>query len=80
MLQEGRFPALWRLARVLPIPKPGADYQEPKGYRPIALLNALSKLMESIINDRLSFLLERHHLLSNAQQGFRATRSTELAL
>ena len=80
LLKEGRHPAPWCLARVLPIPKPGADPHLPKGYRPIALLNTMSKLMESIINDRLMFFIEQNHLLSDAQQGFRATRSTDLAL
>lgn len=80
LLREGRHPTPWRLARVLPIPKPGSDAHLPKGYRPIALLNTLSKLMESIMNGRLLHFLERTHSLSDAQQGFRPTRSTELAL
>ena len=51
-----------------------------KGYRPIALLSVLSKVMESLMKDRMSYLLETRGLLSDSQQGFRQTRSTELAL
>ena len=80
MLQLGVHPASWKTARVLPVPKPGADLQAAKGYRPIALLNVLSKVMESLMKDRMSYVLETCNLLSNCQQGFRQTRSTELAL
>ena len=80
MLELGVHPASWKTARVLPVPKPGADLHSAKGYRPIALLNVLSKVMESLMKDRMSFLLETRNLLSDCQQGFRQTRSTELAL
>ena len=80
MLQLGVHPSSWKIARVLPVPKPGADLHAAKGYRPIALLNVLSKVMESLMKDRMSYILETHRLLSDCQQGFRQTRSTELAL
>ena len=80
MLQLGVHPASWKAARVLPVPKPGADPHAAKGYRPIALLNVLSKVLESLMTDRMSYILETRHLLSDRQQGFRQTRSTELAL
>ena len=80
MLQLGIHPASWKIARVLPVPKPGADPHAAKGYRPIALLNVLSKIMESLMKDRMSYILETRGLLSDSQQGFRQTRSTELAL
>ena len=71
---------MWWKARVLPIPKPGADPNAAKGYRPIALLSVLSKILEGLMKDRLSFILESHQNLSECQQGFRQGRSTELAL
>ena len=36
--------------------------------------------MESLMKDRMSYILETRGLLSDCQQGFRQTRSTELAL
>ena len=80
LLQEGVHPAPWRTAQVVPVPKPGGDPHTAKGYRPIALLSVLSKVMEGIIKDRLNYILESEGLLSDSQQGFRQTRSTELAL
>ena len=71
MLQLGVHPASWKTARVLPVPKPGADLHATKGYRPIALLNVMSKVMESLMKDRMSYILETHRLLNDNQQGFR---------
>ena len=80
MLQLGIHPASWKTAHVLLVLKPGADLHLAKGYRPIALLNVLSKVMESLMKDWMSYVLETRGLLSDCQHSFRQTRSTELAL
>ena len=80
MFEEGTHPAMWRVARVVPVPKPGVDPHLAKGYRPIALLSVLSKVMEGLVKDRLNHILESEHCLNDQQQGFRQGRSTELAL
>ena len=80
MLREGVHPTAWGMARVLPVPKPAGDAHAAKGYRPIALLSVLSKLLEGLVRDRLSYFLESGHHLSDCQQGFRQARSTDLAL
>lgn len=80
MLVEGVHPRMWRTAKVIPVPKPGADTHVAKGYRPIALISVLSKILEGVVKDRLSFILESGNCLSDSQQGFRQTRSTELAI
>ena len=66
----------WRLATVIPIPKPGKDHAEPTNYRPIALTSCLCKTLERMINKRLIWYLESNNLLSRYQSGFRAGRST----
>ena len=66
MLQEHFHPAPWRTARVVPVPKPGGDPHMAKGYRPIALLSVLSKVMEGIIKDRLNYILESEGLLRDS--------------
>ena len=80
MLEEGTHPASWRVAQVVPAPKPGVDPHVAKGYRPIALLSVLNKEMEGLVKDRLNHILESEHRLSDQQQGFRQGRSTKLAL
>ena len=72
----GDFPENWRLATVIPIPKPGKDHAEPTNYRPIALTSCLCKTLERMINKRLIWYLESNNLLSRYQSGFRTGRST----
>lgn len=63
--------------------KPGkkeTDYATPKGYRLIALLNTLGKVIESIMGKKISYLAETYQLLPEAQMGARRGKSTETAL
>ena len=73
-------PSLWKVANVVAVPKPNGDLSTAKGYRPISLLSCLSKTLENIVTTRLTYFLERNHLLSSAQFGFRRGRSSEWAL
>jgi potassium voltage-gated channel Eag-related subfamily H protein 8 len=34
-------PSIWKLASVIPIPKPGKDHSEPSNYRSIALIGCV---------------------------------------
>lgn len=70
------FPPSWRLATIVPIPKPNKDHSNPNNYRPIALTSCLCKTMERIVNDRLVWYLESHEIISEFQCGFRHHRST----
>ena len=51
-----------------------------KHYRLIAFLGVLSKILESVVKDRLSYLLESCSCLSDCQKGFRHALSTEVDL
>ena len=74
--ETGEFPAAWREAVVIPLLKPGKDGSDPLHYRPISLTSCLCKLMEKLVNFRLTWFLERRNILSNVQCGFRKNRST----
>ena len=54
--EAGDMPSIWKLANVIPIPKPEKDISEPSNYRPIELTSCVCKTMERRINDRLWFL------------------------
>ena len=71
----GVFPESWRLATVIPIPKPGKYHAEPTNHRPVAQTSCLCKT-ERMINKRLVWYLESNNLLTKLQSGFRAERST----
>lgn len=74
--ETGDLPAIWKLATVVPIPKPNKDHTDPSNYRPIALTSCVCKTFERMVNDRLVWFLESNGLLANIQCGFRQGRST----
>jgi len=41
------------MSRVVMIPKPGKNYEEVKGWRPINLINCIGKVMEKVVRDEL---------------------------
>ena len=50
--QEGCFPELLKIAKVMPIHK-GEDRTDPTNYRPISLLSVFDKILEKIMLNRL---------------------------
>ena len=75
---SGRVPSAFKIANVVPILKPGKDSALPSSYRPVAILSALSKVLEGIVLEQLSPFLARR--LPGEQWGFRKARSTSGAL
>ena len=73
---SGSFPAAWRQAVVVPIPKPEKDRSDPNNYHPIALTSCLCNTMERIVNNRLVYYLQSNNVITNLQSGFRKGRST----
>jgi hypothetical protein len=88
VLAEGCYRLGWFLAQfqraetvVLPKPgKPPAAYRSPGGYRPIALLPTLEKVVEAIAARKITAAAEAYSLLPAEQMGNREHRSTELAI
>ena len=72
----GDLTSIWKLATVIPIPKPNKDHTDPSNYRLIALTSCICKTMEQMVNDRLVRFLKSNGLLANIQCGFRQGRST----
>ena len=78
-LREERWPASFKLARVVPIPKKG-NQNTINNYRPISLLPAVSKVLEKIVHKKMQEHMEARNLLSESQFGFRPGRSTQQAI
>ena len=70
------FPKNWSEALIIPVLKPGKDPLNPKSYRPISLLSCLYKILDTIINNRLIWFLEKNSLLNKCQSGGRKNRNT----
>ena len=69
----------WKTARIIPLYKKG-QRNVPGNYRPISVLPAISKIMETILYDQLYNYLSNFKLLSDSQFGFRKFHSTATAL
>jgi Reverse transcriptase (RNA-dependent DNA polymerase) len=81
MLETRLLPQQWREARTIALRKPGKPlYSDPGAWRPIALLNTMGKIIETLIAQWLSKAAEECHLLLDTQMGARVRRSAETAL
>jgi hypothetical protein len=76
-LSLGHVPSPWKKAVVVPIPKPRkTDMSNPRSYRPISLLECLSKLMEKMVATRMQHDAVLHQLIPDTQFGGIITRGT----
>ena len=73
-------PRLWRMTKVIFLPKPGKDtYDIPKSYRPISLSNFLLKTLERLVVWRMDKDMEDFPI-HEMQHGFTKGKSTESAI
>ncbi|RKL51925.1 hypothetical protein BFJ70_g639 [Fusarium oxysporum] len=69
-LKLGHHPAAFKQACTVMLRKPGKDdYEQPKSWRPVALLPCMGKLLEKIVTHRLKQLAVDHNLLPDVQFG-----------
>lgn len=80
LLHRQEFPTDWKTASVVLLHKEGRDRDDPGAYRPICLLNSLSKVYEALVHRRLKTELEAANILSDMQFGFRGGRSAIQAM
>ena len=73
---SGILPGSWKIALTIPIKKPHKDPYQTSSYRPIALTSCVCKIMEKMVNTRLTWYLESNNYISDFQYGFRKNRST----
>ena len=64
-----------KIAEVVPVFKKG-DSNLLTNYRPISILSQTSKIFEKLISNRINDYLEKYHLISDKQFGFRQNSST----
>jgi Reverse transcriptase (RNA-dependent DNA polymerase) len=75
-LIQGYFPRAMKSGKVIPVHKAG-DSQSCDNYRPIALLNTFSKILEKVVSARLVSHLEYNKIIDMNQYGFQRSRNTE---
>ena len=77
--QCGRFPSIWKTARVTPLFK-GGSQTERDNYRPISVLPCISKVYESFANNDLQRFATDNGLISDHQFAYTRYSSTTVAL
>ncbi|CUA75631.1 Muscle M-line assembly protein unc-89 [Rhizoctonia solani] len=76
-LRIGHHPSCLKSAIIAVVPKPRrVDMSNPRSYRPIALLECLSKVLEKIIARRIMYEVGRYGLVPTNQFGGRDRSST----
>lgn len=78
-LMKSYFPQLWKVANVKAIPKI-SNPTAVSDFRPISILPALSKVVESILKSQMQQFVSDHKLLFEMQSGFRPGHSTTTAM
>jgi hypothetical protein len=80
-LDTGHFPSPFKNTITIVLRKPSKpDYRKASAYRPIALENTIGKIIESVIAEIISYLVEEHQLIPANHFGGRPGRSTEDAM
>ena len=76
-LETKFYPERWKVVRVKPLFKgEGNTRQAPKSYRPVALLSAMSRIMEALLAKQLDQYQEVHQ----GVHGFRKGKGTHTAI
>ncbi|CAF0880014.1 unnamed protein product, partial [Brachionus calyciflorus] len=76
-LRLGHVPSSWRSSTIIMIPKKDKPKTELSSFRPISLINCISKWLEKIINTKLKNWIEKENILPETQAGFRKNRNTQ---
>ena len=74
IIHTSKIPAIWKTSKIIAILKPGKPAKEAASYRPIALLSCTFKLLERIILNRITPLIDEY--IPPDQAGFRKHRNT----
>ena len=72
-------PSSFKDARVSPLFKKGSK-MDPGNYRPVSILNVLSKVLERTVHRQLVNYLEKKGIIFDYQSGFRSGFSTDTCL
>ena len=77
-LANGIFPNIHKIGEIIPLFK-SKDKHDISNYRPICLLNAVSKILEKIVSNRIINHMESNNLLAPNQYAYRKGKGTDLA-
>jgi len=76
ILQTEYFPRQWKVGQIIMIVKPEKHPNDITSYRPISLLPILSKILEIILLQLLTSVIDESKLITSHQFGFRKEHRT----
>ena len=78
-LNTGTFPNIHKIGNIIPLHK-GKDKDDIANYRPVCLLNSVSKLLEKIICNRLTKHLKNKNIINRNQYAYCKGKGTDIAI
>jgi hypothetical protein len=80
-LSAGVFPSAFKTALIHPVYKGGGKARhDPASYSPVAILCAMSKVLETVAKEDLEAFMKANNVLPTSQHGFRKGRLCTTAL
>ena len=80
-IRDAKFPDLWKTSKICPLFKGGnGDKNDPKQYRPVALLPICARLLEKIVCNQVMDHLYEHDMLHSHNHGYRKSHGTITAV
>ena len=76
LLENGHFPDLWKIAQITPIYKRSGLKSAKENFRPISILPTISKVLESVIHERLLEHCSRNNVITERQAAYLKGDST----
>ena len=77
IFKVGDIPNDWKIAHIYPIPKPTEWHFDITKTRPITLLETVRKAFAKILNNRLSKIISKHHILKGNNYAGLPGKSTQ---
>ena len=77
IIKKGKYPTLLKTNKVIPIPKSNLK-MDPTNYRPINLVEPISKIIEKILNNQITKFTHKNKLIPETMQGSVKNRSSAL--
>ena len=79
-IQNRKFPAHWKIAKVVPLYKGKGSKFDPKSYRPVAILPILSKVLERAMFNKVLNHMDGNKLFNPSHHAYRSFHSTTTAM
>ena len=79
-LQANKFPNKWKVAKIIPLYKGKGCTQDPKNYRPVAVLPIMSKVMERLMFQQIVNYMDVNNFFNPNHHAYRSFHSTTTAM